>query len=199
MSEFWDSRYDGQDYVYGLAPNTHLVAQFGHLNPGGRVLVPGDGEGRNGVWLATQGMDVLSVDQSAVGLEKARHLAATKGVSIATEQADLEQWSWPVASFDGVVSIFLHFAPDVRTRMHRAMAATLKPGGVIILEVFRPEQLGYSSGGPKDAAMLYRSSDLLADFAGLDMVLLEDADVVLDEGTFHRGPGAVVRMVARRR
>lgn len=196
MSQFWDGKFSAKEYVYGHEPNAHLVAQAGRLTPGGRVLVPGDGEGRNGVWLAERGFEVLSVDSSAVGLDKARKLAASRGVAIATHQADLLVWDWPQDGFDAVVSIFLHFAPEGRRRAHAAMAAALRPGGVLILEAFRPEQLSFTSGGPKDAALLYRAEDLRADFAGLDVVVLEETLSALDEGPFHQGPGAVVRLVA---
>lgn len=198
MSEFWDGKFSADEYVYGHQPNTHLVAQAHRLNPGGSVLVPGDGEGRNSVWLASQGMTALSVDSSAVGLTKARALARSKGVEIQTAQADLLAWTWPVAVFDAVVSIFLHFPPHGRKLAHAAMAAALRPGGTLILEAFRPEQLAFSSGGPRDVDMLYRAEDLRADFADLDIILLEEARTMLDEGPFHQGEGAVIRLVAVR-
>lgn len=196
MSQFWDGKFSATEYVYGHEPNAHLVAQAARIAPGARVLVPGDGEGRNGVWLAERGCEVLSVDASVVGLEKARKLAAQRGVAIATQQADLLSWDWPVAGFDAVVSIFLHFPSQERRIAHAAMAAALRPGGVLILEAFRPEQLGFASGGPKDPDLLYRADDLRADFAMLNVVVLEETLGTLDEGPFHQGPGAVVRLVA---
>lgn len=198
MSAFWDGKFSGEGYAYGTAPNAHLMDHADHLSVGANVLVPGDGEGRNGVWLARQGMNVLSVDGSAVGLEKARRLAAANNVPLRTQQADLLEWEWPVAAFDGVVSIFLHFAATDRRKMHAAMAAALRPGGVLILEAFRPEQLSFSSGGPKDPDLLYRAADLHADFAGLRIDLLEDTTCTLDEGPLHQGPAAVVRLIAHK-
>lgn len=198
MSAFWDGKFSGDTYAYGTAPNAHLLEQADHLFLGAKVLVPGDGEGRNGVWLARQGMDVLSVDGSAVGLEKARRLAAASNVPLKTQQADLLAWDWPEATFDGVVSIFLHFSAADRPRMHAAMAAALRPGGILILEAFRPGQLQHSSGGPKDPDLLYRAEDLRADFAGLRIDLLEEGDCVLDEGPLHQGPAATVRLIAHK-
>lgn len=195
---FWNSVFSAEDYVYGHVPNAHLVAHAGRIKATGRVLVPGDGEGRNGVWLAGRGFQVLSVDASAAGLAKARRLARARGVAIETEEADLLDWDWPVAAFDAVVSVFLHFRPDERRPVHAAMARALRPGGVMILEAFRPEQLAFASGGPKDPAMLYRAADLRADFSGLAVAELEEAEVDLDEGPFHQGRGAVVRLVAVR-
>lgn len=198
MSAFWDGKFSGEGYAYGTAPNAHLMAHADHLSVGANVLVPGDGEGRNGVWLARQGMNVLSVDGSAVGLEKARRLATANNVPLRTQQADLLEWEWPVAAFDGVVSIFLHFAAADRQKAHAAMVAALRPGGVLILEAFRPEQLAFSSGGPKDPDLLYRAADLRADFAGLRIDLLEDTTCTLDEGPLHQGPAAVVRLIAHK-
>ncbi|MDR3435152.1 methyltransferase domain-containing protein [Telmatospirillum sp.] len=197
-SDFWDSRFSSEDYIYGLEPNAHLVSAARYLKPGSRILVPGDGEGRNGVWLAGRGMDVLSVDGSPAGLAKARKLAQSRGVTIATQQADLLNWQWPIAAFDAVVSIFLHFVPDDRKKIHAAMVSALRSGGILIFEVFAPEQLAFSSGGPKDLALLCRADDLRADFASLEILALDEAEVVLDEGSFHQGKAAVVRMVARK-
>lgn len=196
MSQFWDGKFAADEYVYGQQPNAHLTAQAHRLKPGARVLVPGDGEGRNGVWLAEQGLRVTSIDSSSVGLAKARRLAHGRGVDIITEQADLLAWNWPRAAFDAVVSIFVHFAAADRKRVHAAMAAALRPGGVLILEAFRPEQLTFSSGGPKDQSMLYAAGELADDFAALDIALLEETETTLDEGPFHQGRGAVVRLVA---
>ncbi|ACJ00509.1 SAM-dependent methyltransferase [Rhodospirillum centenum] len=198
MSSFWDERFATDGFVYGTEPNAFLTAQASLLAPGGRVLLPGDGEGRNGVWLAERGLEVLAVDSSAVGLAKAERLARERGVRIATAVADLAAWDWPEARFDAVVVIFLHLPPDCRARVHAAMARSLRPGGVLILETFRPAQLGRASGGPKDPALLYDADMLRRDFAGLEILLLEEADPALDEGPFHRGPAATVRLVARR-
>lgn len=198
MSQFWDERYAEPGYAYGTEPNAFLVSQRHLLEPGKRALAVADGEGRNGVWLAEQGLEVLSVDQSAVGLAKARALAAARGVSLRTEQADLTHWDWPQAAFDLVVAIFIHFSPAQRTRMHRAMFAALRPGGLLILEAFTPEQLEYRSGGPPVREMLYTAEMLRADFAQAAILSLEETITELQEGPYHRGTAAVVRLIARR-
>lgn len=198
MSSVWDERYGSDEYAFGREPNGHLQRSAGLIAPGAAVLLPGDGEGRNGVWLAEQGFRVLSVDQSTVGLDKARRLAAQKGVSIDTAQADLLRWNWPVGCFGAVVSIFVHFAAPERQTIAQAMIGALAPGGLLIFEAFRPEQLERNTGGPKDAALLYRAADLAHDFAALSILSLEEAEQELDEGPYHHGPGAVVRMVARK-
>lgn len=164
--------------------------------------MPGDGEGRNGVWLAEQGLDVLAVDLSAEGLRKATALAAERGVPLRTEQADLAAWNWPEAAFDVVAVIYLHFPPEMRRRLHRAMLAALKPGGLLVLEAFRLEQLRYQaehdSGGPPKEDMLYDAVMLREDFPGAEMLDLEETTTELREGAFHAGPAAVVRGVFRR-
>lgn len=195
---FWDARYGEPGFAYGTEPNAYLVSQAGRLRHGMRALAVGDGEGRNGVWLARQGLDVLSVDASAVGLDKARALAAEHGVSLATECVDLREWRWPQAEYDLVVAIFVHFPPDSRSRLHRAMFDALKPGGLIVLEAFTPEQLGRDSGGPKVADMLYTPEQLRQDFPEAECVEMDTAEVELDEGPYHSGAAAVLRGVLRR-
>jgi cyclopropane fatty-acyl-phospholipid synthase-like methyltransferase len=197
-SDFWNTRYAEAGYAYGTEPNAFLVSQRNHLKPGMQALAVADGEGRNGVWLAQQGLEVLSVDASEIGLRKARELAADRGVSFRTEQVDLTAWQWPEAVFDVVVAIYVHFPPEVRARMHRAMFEALTPGGALILEAFTPAQLRYKSGGPPVAEMLYTADMLKIDFAGGEILLLEETVTDLAEGKYHRGPAAVVRLVIRR-
>jgi SAM-dependent methyltransferase len=198
MNEFWDRRYSEPGYAYGTEPNAFLVSQRHRLRAGMRALAVGDGEGRNGVWLAAQGLEVLSVDASRVGLAKARALAEERGVRIRTEVADLASWTWPRAAFDLVVSIFVHLDPRQRPLIHQAMVEALAPGGWLILEAFTPAQLGLRSGGPTAREWLYTAEQLRADFAGTEIVLLEETSTDLAEGVYHRGRAAVVRLVAKR-
>ncbi|HQU15792.1 MAG: SAM-dependent methyltransferase [Chromatiales bacterium 21-64-14] len=197
-STFWDGRYEGPGYCYGTEPNDFLVAQAGQLRTGMRALAVGDGEGRNGVWLAQQGLDVLAVDYSAQGLRKTRALAAARGVRLTTEHADLASWNWPESAFDVVAALFVHLPPAVRARVHHAMLAALKPGGLLILEAFHPAQLQLSSGGPPAAELLYTQALLAADFTRAGDLRLIETRRELAEGTGHRGPAAVVQLLARR-
>lgn len=196
--DFWDERFGRREYVYGTEPNAFLVGQRHRLEPGMSVLAVGDGEGRNGVWLAQQGMVVTSVDASAVGLQKALRLAMKRDVSIRTACADLRTWDWPVGSFDAVVSVFLHVHPEDRPGLHTRMLDAVKPGGLVMLEAFRPEQLGRGTGGPPVAEMLYSADTLRQDFAAAEIVELHEVETELDEGPGHAGPAATVRLVARR-
>ncbi len=197
----WDRYYAEEGYIFGTAPNAFLAAEAHRFAPAGRILVPGDGEGRNGVWLAGQGFAVTSVEASAVGVEKARALAAARGVRLDIQNANLDAWRWPVAAFDAVAAIFVHFEPRVRQAMHRRMLAALKPGGVILLEAFTPKHIenrkAGSRGGPPPE-MLYTGAMLREDFTGADIVVLREEEVALDEGTRHQGLAHVVRMAARR-
>ena len=199
MSTFWDERFAEPGYKYGTEPNAWLRAQAHRLAPGSRVLVPGDGEGRNSVWLAQQGHRVLAMDSSAVGLAKAQALAAERGVALETLCADLADWVPAPGAFDAVVLVFVHLPPALRATAHRRLADALAPGGWLLLEGFHPDQLGRPSGGPKDRAMLVDLVTLRADWAG-QLAELEawDGEMWLDEGLGHQGPGRITRWLGRR-
>ncbi|WP_407275767.1 class I SAM-dependent methyltransferase [Halothiobacillus sp. DCM-1] len=198
MSDFWNQKYAREDYFYGEQPNDFLRSQAFRLPPAARILVIGDGEGRNGVWLAQQGFDVSTVDYSAVACQKARALAARRGVMLDSHCADLLTWDWPVAAFDAVVSIFLHFEPSDRQQIHQRIAHSLRPQGLLIVELFHPNQLNYRSGGPKAVEMLVTADDLRADWPQLDWLLLVEGETRLTEGVGHEGTGWVTHGVARR-
>jgi cyclopropane fatty-acyl-phospholipid synthase-like methyltransferase len=195
--KMWDERFAQADPVYGNEPNAFLRQQAAHWQPGGKVLVPGDGYGRNGLWLASQGFDVHTVELSPVGVERARTTALAQGAHMTIECADLTSWNWPSGEFDAVASIFLHLPSEIRPAIHRAMLGALKQGGILILEAFTPAQLQYSSGGPKRVELLYSAEILRHDFRGAEPVELQEMVVELHEGPLHSGPGAVVRGVFR--
>jgi cyclopropane fatty-acyl-phospholipid synthase-like methyltransferase len=201
-SKFWDDRYGEPGYAYGTAPNQFLTAQQHRLKPGMKTLVVGDGEGRNGVWLASQGLDVLSIDLSSVGLEKAETLATQHQVKLQTQCADLTTWDWSTETHDLVVSIYVHFASEVRQRMHESMLKALKPGGLIILEAFNLAQLQYQreydSGGPKIREMLYSPKMLQQDFAGGEILELTETVTELHEGQYHDGKASVIRLIVQK-
>jgi SAM-dependent methyltransferase len=202
QAEMWDERYRGESFVFGTEPNAFLVSQTAHIKPGFRAFVPGDGEGRNGVWLAKQGLTVDTVDVSPLGVAKAMKFAEVHGVELNTETADLLTWNWPQEHYDIVAAIFVHFFDSDRPRMHRAMLDALKPGGLLILEAYRPDQIEmqkvHRSGGPKMADMLYSEEKLAGDFAGAGIRLLEETVVELNEGPRHSGLAAVVRALVQK-
>ena len=194
----WDERYSHAEAVYGETANEFLQSQAFRLKPGMRVLVPADGYGRNGIWLAKQGLQVHSIDLSPVGVERARKAAEAAGVKITQEQADLSTWNWPVAECDAVIAIFFQIPSEMRARIHGSMLHALKSGGIVILQAFSPAQLQFKSGGPKQVDLLYTTEQLREDFAGAEIIELEEKVVELKEGHMHSGPGAVVQAVFRR-
>lgn len=196
--EMWDERFSQAESVYGEEPNAYVKENAVHLKPGMKVFVPADGYGRNGVWLAMQGLQVQTVDLSPVGVERARKAAQAAGVDLKTEVADLANWNWPVDEYDAVVSIFFHMPPEARGAIHAAMLRALKPGGIIILQAFTPDQLRYTSGGPKQVDMLCTAELLRKDFAGAEALQLKEKEVQLNEGHMHSGPASVVQAVFRK-
>ncbi len=198
-SEHWNERYGEDAYHYGTAPNAWLASQGWRLPRTGDALAIADGEGRNGVWLAEQGLATTSLDQSSRGLDKARALAQQRGVTLATLQADLAHFEWPHAAYDVMASIYVHLPAALRARTHAGCAQALRPGGLLILEAFAPEQMQCHSGGPRDPALLYTAELLRGDFPGLEILELLSGEVLLAEGRGHSGPGRVVRLLAQRR
>lgn len=197
---FWDDRYSRDEYVFGEAPNAFLAAQADRLPRSGRALAVADGEGRNGVWLAEQGLDVLSLDASPVGLDKARKLAQRRGVKLEAQLLDIADYDWPAEAFDVVAGIFFQFAgPQLRDAIFAGMVRTLKPGGLVIIEGYGHRQLEYKTGGPGIPENLYSGALLAEKFAALEILHLSDEDRELAEGLTHVGRSHVVDLVARKR
>ncbi len=197
--EFWNDRYRAEGFVYGTDANRFLAENAARLPPGGRVLLPADGEGRNAVHLAERGFAAVSFDQSEVAVAKARALAAARGVSVDARVADVMDFDYGSDGFDAVALIFAHLPPPLRAHLHTRALQALKPGGLILLQAYSPEQLPRDSGGPKDPAMLYDEATLRRDFAACaEIVRLESTVEILDEGPSHRGGGALISLIARK-
>ncbi|MFN4215193.1 SAM-dependent methyltransferase [Exiguobacterium sp.] len=195
----WDQRFDTEEYVYGEQPNEFLRHQGHLLNDGMKVLAIAEGEGRNAVWLAEQGLDVEMWDYSRVGLEKAERLAVRRGVVLTTHLVDLAVADWPVATYDVIVCIFGHFPKDVQTAVLKGVTRALKPGGFFMTEVYSEAQLELGTGGPKDQALLYTPDDfeVLAD--SLETLHFFDGVVERQEGRLHQGPSAVIQYIGQKR
>lgn len=199
MRDFWNQRYSGDSFFYGTGPNAFLASQAHLLRPGQQALAVADGEGRNGVWLARQGLDVTAVDFSPVAVAKARQLAAQCGVTVRHEIADLFAWNWGENRFDVIVAIFVQFVgPAERSRLNALMIQALKPGGLLILQGYRPKQLEYRTGGPSSVENLYTADILREEFSGMDVLHLAEHDDEICEGEGHCGLSALVDMVARK-
>ena len=194
----WDQRYASSDYFYGTEPNDFLRAEAVRL-PMGDVLCIGDGEGRNSVWLAQRGFVVTAVDASAVGLDKAKALAAARGVALRTEHQDLATFDFGRERWHAIVSIFCHLPSALRRAVYPRLQQGLRPGGVVLLESYTPAQLGRGTGGPPVADMMLDLATLRAEFAGLEELLGVERERDVVEGKGHRGGSSVVQFVARRR
>ena len=199
MSDFWNARYATEDYIFGTAPNVFLASQVALIHPGMRALAIADGEGRNGVWLAEQGALVHAIDVSPPALEKARKLAAERGVTLEIEQADVLNWSWPEATYDLVAAIFIQFAPPPeRDRIIEGIRRTLKPGGVLILQGYTPKQIEFATGGPGNPANRYTANLLRDWFGDWDIQHLRERESVISEGSHHHGMSALIDLVAEK-
>lgn len=193
----WNERYAVGEYVYGTEPNSFLAERASMLV--GPVLSLAEGEGRNGVFLATLGLKVHGVDASDVGLAKAQSLARAKGVEIQTEVADLGVFRPEADRYGAVISIFAHLPTRVRKRLYPLVEQSLKPGGLMVLEAYSQAQLMRNTGGPKDLDMLMTVAELERAFPNCDPVLLREVERDVTEGTCHTGLASVVQFIGRKR
>ncbi|WP_323007976.1 class I SAM-dependent methyltransferase [Pseudorhodobacter sp.] len=195
----WNQRYDSETYLFGTDPAQFLVDQRLCFQPNQTALVIADGEGRNSTWLAQEGLQVTAMDAAENGLAKARALADQRGVSLTYQLADLRTWDWQADSFDRVVAVFIQFAdPAFRKTIFEGMKHTVKPGGLILLHGFTPEQLQNTSGGPRLQENLYTTDMLANAFEDFEILRLQAYEAVLDEGPGHSGPAALIDLVARK-
>jgi SAM-dependent methyltransferase len=195
--ERWESRFAGTAYEFGEEPAVFLTKHAQHLPKQGHALAVSDGEGRNGVWLARQGLTVTSMDFSPKAQSKARALAAKHGVVITTELADILTYAWPIESCDVMAAIFFQFlGPADRHRVFGHIRNALKPGGLLLLAGYTPKQLEYGTGGPKVVENLYTRALLEQEFSSFAKVEIDEYDAVLSEGVSHSGMSTVIDMLA---
>lgn len=202
MHQKWDERYKDQEFAYGKEPNLFFKKWLSEFKPGS-ILMPADGEGRNGVFAARQGWEVTSLDLSIEGQSKALQLAKEQHVELAYIVGDLEDLYFENASFDAIGLVYAHFPAEKKSIFHQQLNDYLKPGGIIILEAFSKNHIHLNKldpkvGGPKDVDMLYSTAEIIADFEGYEVLLLEEEEILLNEGKYHIGKGAVVRFVGRK-
>jgi SAM-dependent methyltransferase len=195
----WEARYATPDYAFGKAPS-YFLAQCQPLLPKrGRALAVADGEGRNGVWLAEQGLDVTSTDFSPAAQQKGRALAAERTVSVNFIVADMHSWAYPEMEFDVVVEIFTQVStPAERARKWAGMRRALKPGGLLIVQGYTPKQLEYGTGGPKQREHLYTREMLEQAFGDFHDMHIVEEERELNEGAAHAGMSAVINLTARK-
>lgn len=197
-AEMWEARYGASaEYVYGTEPNDFLADAASRLSPG-RALCLADGEGRNGVYLASLGHEVTSVDLTDAGMAKARQLAADRNLEISTVVCDLADYDLGTEKWDLIVSIFAHTPPPVRRAVHGQVARALAAGGAFILEAYTPDQLGRGTGGPPVPELTMTLEGLRSEL--VDMTITEGNELIRSvmEGPGHTGDGAVVQVIASR-
>lgn len=192
----WNERFSAPGYLFGTEPNAFLKSQAHRLRKGQTALSIADGEGRNGVFLAERGLEVLAVDFSPVALAKARDLAKSRGVAVKFEQTDVLNWAWPMAQFDVVVAIFTQFATAAqRPRFFAGIKQALRPGGLLLMQAYRPEQITYATGGPTDVTQLYTRALLEEAFGDFATLEIREHDSVMHEGDRHVGMSALIDLV----
>lgn len=201
----WSKRYRaaGDDYLFGTAPNRFLERRAALFAQGHTALAVADGEGRNSVWLAQQGLAVTAIEISPVAVEKARRLAAGQRVEVALHLADMLAPGWPPKdmenAYDWVVGIFIQFVgPAWRDVQFERMKQLTRPGGHILLHGYTPRQLDYKTGGPSEIENLYTAEILRAAFADWAIEELVEYEEEIAEGLGHRGRSALIGMVARK-
>ncbi|HEV8502648.1 MAG TPA: class I SAM-dependent methyltransferase [Casimicrobiaceae bacterium] len=197
--ETWNTRYARDDYLFGEAPNAFLRRQAHWLKPGGSVLCVADGEGRNSVWLAEQGFDVTAFDFAPNALAKATRLARQRNVIVDHRPGDMDTWPWSARQYDALVAVFIQFmAPRRREAAFAGMMSAVAPGGIFVLEGYRPEQVDYRTGGPPDRENMYTREWLSSTFTGWELLVLDDYDAAIGEGSAHLGMSALIDLVARK-
>lgn len=194
---FWHQRFDQDTYFYGTEPNDFLRENIASIPTHGRVLSIGEGEGRNAVFLAEQGFAVTAIDGAASGLEKAKQLAAERGVSIETQCVDLNDYVFEEKHWDGIIAIFCHLPPLLRLKVHQQVVNALKPNGVFLLEAYNPKQLELKTGGPGNVDLLYTAETLQQDLQGLEFIHLKELQRNISEGEGHNGLSAVTQVIAK--
>lgn len=197
--ERWEERYSSAEYLFGKGPNYFLASCKEILPASGRALSVADGEGRNGVWLAERGLDVVSIEFSPAALKKAAALAKEHGVKIDIIEANVHTWDYPPEAFDVVVEIFTQFSsPAEREQKWAGMKKALKPGGLMIIQGYRPKQLDYGTGGPKRLENLYTRPMLEEAFSDFKDIKIVEEDLEMREGNAHGGMSAVINFTAQK-
>ena len=195
----WNARFAGDDYLFGEAPNEFVCRQAHRLRRGSSVLCVADGEGRNSVWLAEQGLVVTGFDFASNALDKARRLAAQRKVDVDHRLGDVYTWPWSAARYAAVVAIFIQFVPpERRDAVFAGMRSAVEPGGLMLLEGYRPEQLVYGTGGPPYAEHMYTRDWLERVFGDWQVLALETYDAPIAEGRGHSGMSALIDLVAQK-
>jgi 2-polyprenyl-3-methyl-5-hydroxy-6-metoxy-1,4-benzoquinol methylase len=194
----WNERFKSEDYIYGTEPNVFIKDIHNKLQLTGNALAIAEGEGRNAVFLAEQGMNVTTWDYAQSGLEKTKQLANKRGVTVETKLVDLNEANWEKETWDEVVCVFGHFPEQLREKTLRGIKEAIKPEGYFVTEVYSHYQLPYKSGGPKDASLLYKPEEFLETFSDWRIVHFFMGEVERYEGEGHKGLSHVIQFVGQK-
>jgi len=194
--QFWDQRYAENETVYGLSPNKFFKLFIDQHKPGS-ILLPAEGEGRNAVYAASKGWKVDAFDFSQVAKEKALDYARGEKVQISYEFKNIIDFK-AGKQYDAVGLIYVHLPEGLRRKFHQEIYNSIKPGGFMVLEAFAKEQVQFESGGPRDASLLYDAPSLCNDFPFLHLISCGQEEIMLDEGDYHKGKAAVLRLIGQR-
>lgn len=194
----WNKRFQAENFVYGKEPNVFLTEFQGKIKASGDALAIAEGEGRNAVYLAEQGMSVTAWDYAESGLVKTNKLAEERGVVISTELVDLNEAIWSKERWDEIVCIFGHFPTELRQKTLQGIKEAVKPGGYYLSEVYSCYQIPYKSGGPKDRNFLYKPDEFLKVFADWHIIHFFMGEVVRNEGELHNGKSHVIQFVGQK-
>jgi 2-polyprenyl-3-methyl-5-hydroxy-6-metoxy-1,4-benzoquinol methylase len=195
----WNERFKSEDYIYGTQPNVFIADIHKKLQLSGDALAIAEGEGRNAVFLAGQGMNVTTWDYAQSGLEKTQKLATKKGVTVNTKLVDLNEASWDKEKWDELICVFGHFPENLREKTLNGIKGAVKPEGYFITEVYSHYQLPYKSGGPKDESLLYKPEEFLKIFSDWKIIHFFMGEVERNEGDFHKGLSHVIQFVGQKR
>ncbi|ANU23323.1 class I SAM-dependent methyltransferase [Planococcus donghaensis] len=194
----WHERFQTKEYLYGTEPNVFIKNTHPSLNLSGDALAIAEGEGRNAVYLAEQGMQVTSWDIAQSGLDKTMQLAKDRSVTVSTKLVDLSQAVWSENKWDEIICVFGHYPKEVQQKTFEGVKRALKPGGYFLMEVYSVDQLHYGTGGPKTEKLLYQPKEVLSAFTDYRIVHFFTGEVIRNEGTLHNGLSHVIQLVVQK-
>ncbi|WP_226618842.1 class I SAM-dependent methyltransferase [Cytobacillus firmus] len=197
MANLWEEKFSQEGYLYGEEPNEFIREQAWRLEGRKRIVAFAEGEGRNAVFLARQGHDVTAWDYTQ-SLDKTKQLAERHQVRVETGQKDLIHDSVPSEEYDASIMVFGHFLKEDQKTVFDKLVSVVKPGGIVMLEVYSEDQLSYGTGGPKSVDMVYHPADILQWIQGYKVLHFFYGEQGRVEGKGHTGTGHVIQVILQK-
>lgn len=194
----WDQSFSNSEYIYGKEPNIFIQKMSDIIPTNAHIACLAEGEGRNAVYLAEQGHEVVAYDQSQVGLKKAQKLAEQRGVQIQTNLMDLTKEHLPEGHFDASILVFGHVSKNDQTFLFENMFKSVKSGGLIIFEVYSKRQIEYKTGGPGNVEALYDAGQLLKVAEQYEVLHFYYGEAERFEGINHTGLCHIIQVAVRK-